>query len=791
MGWFDSLIGMPPPDSERYGNNAVDREWNRRMAEALLLGKADQNITHGGWAGALMGTGNVLRALTGARYRDLTVEGEKKERNKGADAIQQMLDPKIPDGKSGTFSSVTPTKPTTTGAIPPAEMFNPGFDMKKWLQRTATLESGGNVKAGPNKYGYRGPYQLGPDDYKKYGITPENEFDWATQDRAATGKAKGNYDEFSKIMGRPPSPQELYLSHLQGVGGATSHLRNPDQPAWISMLQTAEGRKKGKEWALQTIRENVPKNMRARAETITSKEFADFWTQRFGNEVGAIDEASKMALGAEPPPNIDPSQAKPMNMDRPTDPSMPIPLEGQPPLPAEELQQPLPGQQKPVQLAQAGGMEQPMGVSGTPRGSPSTLQTPPSGVSNRPLPNAMPPSEVIREIARNTTIDPSTKAKLLEQIEKQGAVQKLDTNEGVHMWDSQGRYSFIPKALKGKIKLGDNEFDTMSFYDPETKSMNTQIVIPGQSTPNLPQGRGAPRLGGPNMGSEQPQETAQLRGTTRDSDPTLGPGIIKPEIPSVAPPTGRTPPPKEPSPRSAPVMPKTGNPLDAVDPYVEKGRQWKERAKNIEGANTIRQEDIKKSIEDGKLASKMLRDIEVLEKLEHMPGTQDISTGPFAKYVTMFKKTWNDAMEKMGKEESKFDTGPMTVEQMFNRIAVGMAANAARQSDPNPTVLQFQKMLETQPGLETTPEGRRQIIQMMRKSIERDIAVGNKGRDLGLESPREWADMIQQIDNDPDYKYTPNARDIDFDTRKKAIRDPKGGTGGLKRIYVPGEGWKN
>ena len=38
---------------------------------------------------------------------------------------------------------------------------------------------------------------------------------------------------------------EAYLAHQQGVGGATSHITNPDRPAWESMYATAEGQQKG------------------------------------------------------------------------------------------------------------------------------------------------------------------------------------------------------------------------------------------------------------------------------------------------------------------------------------------------------------------------------------------------------------------------------------------------------------------------------------------------------------------------------------------------------------------
>jgi hypothetical protein len=96
----------------------------------------------------------------------------------------------------------------------------------------------------------------------------------------------------------PLTPAEQYLVHQQGVGGATAHLSNPDQPAWQSMLSTGEGRQKGEGWARKAIWGNVPDQYKAQfgsVDNITSGQFADMWRDRFGRASGGGEPSTPTA----------------------------------------------------------------------------------------------------------------------------------------------------------------------------------------------------------------------------------------------------------------------------------------------------------------------------------------------------------------------------------------------------------------------------------------------------------------------------------------------------------------
>ena len=77
-----------------------------------------------------------------------------------------------------------------------------------------------------NPSGASGVFQFIPKTAKGYGLG--NPMDANANVRAGMRFTKDNMAYFKKTLGREPTPGEVYLMHQQGMGGATSLMRNPN-----------------------------------------------------------------------------------------------------------------------------------------------------------------------------------------------------------------------------------------------------------------------------------------------------------------------------------------------------------------------------------------------------------------------------------------------------------------------------------------------------------------------------------------------------------------------------------
>jgi hypothetical protein len=169
------------------------------------------------------------------------------------------------------------------------------------MRAVAQIESGGDPNAVTGSY--KGLYQLSEPEFQRYG--GKNIFDPEENTRVATMKIQAEANQLAKALGRPVTDADVYLAHQQGVGGATSHLSNPDQPAWQSMAQTAEGRQKGEEWAKRAIWGNIPDQQKAQfgdVNNVTSGQFAGLWQARLARAMGqpATAQPAPAATAAVP-----------------------------------------------------------------------------------------------------------------------------------------------------------------------------------------------------------------------------------------------------------------------------------------------------------------------------------------------------------------------------------------------------------------------------------------------------------------------------------------------------------
>jgi hypothetical protein len=147
--------------------------------------------------------------------------------------------------------------------------------MTPYLQRLAMLESANNPLARNPASTAKGLFQFIDETGSQYGInapfgTPEyTDQEW----QAAQKFTDDNRLALTNVLGREPTPQELYLAHQQGAGGAGKLLSNPN------------------DLAINAVGEEAVLNNGGRAD-MTAQQFAQLWSDKFGQIEGGESDTT-------------------------------------------------------------------------------------------------------------------------------------------------------------------------------------------------------------------------------------------------------------------------------------------------------------------------------------------------------------------------------------------------------------------------------------------------------------------------------------------------------------------
>ncbi len=142
----------------------------------------------------------------------------------------------------------------------------------------ARLESG--LRPNTQTGSYKGLFQLDDRQFRKYFGEGGNVFNPEHNAEAAMKLFRDEARQFERTMGRPPTDFDQYMVHQQGLAGYTSHLKNPDQPAWQSMQQAS---KRDSNWSKRAIWGNMTPGWKGQfgsVENVTSRDFLQAWEQR-------------------------------------------------------------------------------------------------------------------------------------------------------------------------------------------------------------------------------------------------------------------------------------------------------------------------------------------------------------------------------------------------------------------------------------------------------------------------------------------------------------------------------
>lgn len=169
-----------------------------------------------------------------------------------------------------------------------------------YIDRLIKIESGGNPNAvtGSN----RGLGQFGPEEERKYGITPANRTDPAIQRAAIERETQEHSAMLRRTLGRDPTPGETYLSHQQGIAGGPALLSaDPATPAW----QVIRPFYKSDRMAQLAVSGNIPSDnpyYREDPTKLSAGDFRNLWINKFERGIPGASGLPTGAQGAPTPP---------------------------------------------------------------------------------------------------------------------------------------------------------------------------------------------------------------------------------------------------------------------------------------------------------------------------------------------------------------------------------------------------------------------------------------------------------------------------------------------------------
>lgn len=380
MDVFQTLLPQAVPAAQTgISDDQIDEM--RRYAEALRT-SSQQPVHH--W---LQGVSNVVGDVMSGLESNQADRMRAKQRQDyitalGGDAAGGAGATTALPADARNTAAVLRGDPISPPAAPDAGTAPP----TDYYRRLAQVESGGNPNAQNGSYG------------GLYGTKPGED---------VVALTERNRRALTQALGRPPTDDELYMGHQQGVGGYLSHLNNPDQPAWRSMRNTAEGQNKGDAWARQAIWGNMTPQMKAQfpggVDTVPSGAFTQMWAQRWNNvnanpprppaDIPGIPAPVPVPAATPAPPRPAPALPPMRNPAMASDGALP----GAPALPADSSDGAKPGSDAVVGLNAIN--EAMFNIGGTKPGAPPAAPNP---ITEAALSGGAAPGATPTQVARVT-----------------------------------------------------------------------------------------------------------------------------------------------------------------------------------------------------------------------------------------------------------------------------------------------------------------------------------------------------------------------------------------------------
>lgn len=387
-------------------------------------------------------------------------------------------------------------------------------------------------------------------------------------------------------------------------------------------------------------------------------------------------------------------------------------------------------------------------------------------------------------------------ARQVESLKRQWEPQYTEM-QGGRRWTvpATGQTGFIPTPIKGKLDTPSGSIETITIYDQYGRRQTYELEPTGeltqQTAPAAAPAPVAPASVQPAapMAPEVPAAAPNPAPTPDIAVPPIGPaGGLNPATPDsrtnnfftnpenviantpsnvqsiptdvsgiavdrpITPPTAAQPPVAPPiAPPRVPPLPNAAPPAPTIParkswldgPSFTRAREIQleqEEAKKLTDARTG---PITQAIERGNEAVATREVVRMLQEIENMPNIDKVLTGPDAEAFLRLQQRVNGAMQAAGRQPI-FDTHTVSAAEALNKLNTFLGSVGARQLTNRPTQFDFQAFLKANPGLQTSPEGRRILTQTLSQMAERDAALGEAAMQPGT-NPRNWNQIQNRI----------------------------------------------
>lgn len=208
-------------------------------------------------------------------------------------------------------------------------------------------------------------------------------------------------------------------------------------------------------------------------------------------------------------------------------------------------------------------------------------------------------------------------------------------------------------------------------------------------------------------------------------------------------------------PRGAPFNSTTNTGLEELDPLkewklqwqTEEGRRQQESTKLTEMQNA----DRASFVESGKAAQNVKRVLENLNKLEDLPATKDIHTGPFSEVWLKAGQAARDLFPGKDKPDLFPKDQAISSAEALQKLGIVLSTQSTKELTSRPAVFEFMKNLEANPGLMIRPDTRKILSGILSKNAERDIELGKHA--LRSKDYYEFAKKQDEVNADKKYQY--------------------------------------
>lgn len=236
----------------------------------------------------------------------------------------------------------------------------------------------------------------------------------------------------------------------------------------------------------------------------------------------------------------------------------------------------------------------------------------------------------------------------------------------------------------------------------------------------------------------------------------------------------------QPTPPDGSFQTGTNTGLEALDPIKEWQRQQTtESARRVQESTKL-QEMRNKEMEDaathGASAYKTKQILQTLKKLENLPETFNIHTGPLsAPWLAAMQTIKGSLPESISSSDLFPKDQAITSAEALQKLGIVLATASTKELTSRPAVFEFMKNIESNPGLMVRPETRKILTGILEKNADRDIELSKHA--LRSKDYFEFVKHLDRIHSDPAYEYTfpdsqtnPKKEETKFETITKDIK---------------------